>query len=84
MDDATIRARIDADIKQAKELGAAGTPSFFINGKYIAGAQPAASFRTIIDAEIVEADRLLAAGTARSGVYGALMATAKPGVAAGR
>ena len=79
MDDATIRARIDADIRQAKELGATGTPSFFINGKYLAGAQPAASFRTIIDAEIVEADRLVAAGTARSGIYDALMATAKPG-----
>ena len=30
----------------------AGTPSFFINGTFLSGAQPLADFEKIIDAEL--------------------------------
>jgi protein-disulfide isomerase len=80
----SIKDRIEADKKQAKELGATGTPAFFINGKFLSGAQPFESFRTAIDAEIVEADKLLARGVSKKGLYDELMATAKAGVGVGK
>lgn len=80
----SVKDRIDADKKQAKELGATGTPAFFINGKHLSGAQPIEKFKSAIDAEIVEADKLIAAGTSRAGLYAELMAKATPGVGLGR
>ncbi|MHA7838847.1 MAG: DsbA family protein [bacterium] len=44
-----IRERIEADKAQARELGVTGTPAFFINGRFISGAQPFASFKRVID-----------------------------------
>ena len=74
--------RIAADIKQAKELGARGTPSFFVNGKILTGAQPLEKFKEVIDAEIAEADRRIASGVSRASLYADLMATATPGIGA--
>ena len=39
---------------QAKELGASGTPSFFINGRKLRGAQPFESFKKLIDEELAK------------------------------
>jgi protein-disulfide isomerase len=36
-------------------LGASGTPAFFINGRFLSGAQPLPSFQTIIDDELKKA-----------------------------
>jgi protein-disulfide isomerase len=47
--------RIDADQKTAVSLGARGTPAFFINGKYLSGAQPFAAFDTAVGAELSKA-----------------------------
>ncbi len=44
--------RIDTDVKDAQSVGATGTPAFFINGKYLSGAQPFDRFKTIIDEEL--------------------------------
>jgi hypothetical protein len=63
-----IKDRIEADKKQARELGANGTPAFFINGKFLSGAQPLESFKAAIDAEIVEADKLIARGVSKKGL----------------
>lgn len=43
---------VDADTKLGTELGVSGTPTFFINGKQLVGAQPFASFKAIIDEEL--------------------------------
>lgn len=43
---------IDADTKLGSELGVSGTPTFFINGRQLVGAQPFASFKAIIDEEL--------------------------------
>jgi protein-disulfide isomerase len=48
-------ARIDADQKQAVTLGARGTPAFFINGRYLGGAQPFSAFQKLIDEELKKA-----------------------------
>ncbi len=47
-----IKARVEADLKQAEFVGARGTPHFIINGEELSGAQPAAEFRRVIDAHL--------------------------------
>jgi len=45
-------AQIQADMTAGAAVGAQGTPTFFINGKKLVGAQPIEAFRQIIDAEL--------------------------------
>jgi len=52
LDSAAIAKRVDAQQQQGVSLGARGTPSFFVNGRFLSGAQPAASFKTLIDEEM--------------------------------
>ena len=49
-----IKSQVDADMAQAMELGVSGTPSFFINGRFLSGAQPYESFKRMIDEELRE------------------------------
>jgi protein-disulfide isomerase len=44
--------RIAEDMEQAQALGVTGTPSFFINGKFLSGAQPYPIFKRSIDAAL--------------------------------
>ena len=53
-------------------VGANGTPTFFINGRELVGAQPFESFKAVIDEEIAKADKLLAAGTKPEDLYAKL------------
>ena len=46
---------LDADLKTAASVGVSGTPAFFINGRYLSGAQPFESFKRIIDEELGKA-----------------------------
>lgn len=78
--DSTTGRRIDDDVALAQRVGARGTPSFFVNGRYLSGAQPQAKFERVIDEELVEADRQIASGVAPREIYDALMRTAKSGV----
>ncbi|HYZ90130.1 MAG TPA: thioredoxin domain-containing protein, partial [Myxococcales bacterium] len=47
--------QIQADMAAGTALGAGGTPTFFINGKKLVGAQPIDQFKQIIDAELAGA-----------------------------
>ena len=47
-----VKARIDADAREAGALGVTGTPAFFINGKHMSGAQPFPAFKNVIDEEL--------------------------------
>ncbi len=47
-----VRAKVDADAREANTLGVNGTPGFFINGRFLSGAQPFPAFKQIIDEEI--------------------------------
>ena len=49
---ASTQERFDKDVKDAQSVGATGTPAFFINGRYLSGAQPFDRFKTIIDEEL--------------------------------
>ena len=51
---ATEKQRIDADVADAKTLGIEGTPGIFINGRYLAGAQPFEVFEKVIDEELTK------------------------------
>jgi len=35
-----------------QKFGVSGTPAFFINGKFVSGAQPFSVFKTVIDGEL--------------------------------
>src|SRR4029079_5136842 len=66
--------------------GARGTPAFFINGKFLSGAQPFEMFKAKIDEELKTADAMVAKGTPKAKVYEVLMKDAKsevPAAAAG-
>jgi protein-disulfide isomerase len=50
LDNKTHEARVKADMEAVDKAGARiGTPSFFINGKLLQGAQPFDAFKTAID-----------------------------------
>jgi protein-disulfide isomerase len=72
-DDPKIKSEVEEDSKKGTELGASGTPTFFINGNQLVGAQESSAFETIIDAQIKKADELLKKGTPIAGVYDKLM-----------
>ncbi len=74
--DVDLANKIAEHQEQANRVGARGTPAFFINGRYLSGAQPASSFKVYIDEELKEADKLIAAGTPASAVYERLIASA--------
>ncbi len=46
------KPQVESDSAQAVKLGATGTPAFFINGRFVAGAKPYESFAQIIDEEL--------------------------------
>jgi protein-disulfide isomerase len=48
------KERINADIVEAGTLGIAGTPGIFINGRFVAGAQPFPTFAKMIDEELTK------------------------------
>jgi protein-disulfide isomerase len=49
---AKVKAIVDGDASAAAQLGVTGTPAFFINGRYLSGAQPFSAFKALIDEEL--------------------------------
>jgi len=43
---------VDADMEAGKQAGVSGTPSFFVNGRLLIGAQPFSAFEQLIEAEL--------------------------------
>jgi protein-disulfide isomerase len=61
--------KVDKDLNDGKAAGVQGTPSFFVNGVFINGAQPFDNFKKTIDQELDKAKAKIASGTAKSRVY---------------
>jgi protein-disulfide isomerase len=61
--------KIDRDIALADMLGATGTPTFFINGIAVQGAQPYDRFAFIIDEELKISNLLLEQGASPERLY---------------
>lgn len=72
LDGHTHQRRIEADQRLSQQLGARGTPAFFINGRNIRGALPYEEFKRVIDEEITRANRVIATGVPRSRLYAEL------------
>ncbi len=60
---------ITRDQALASQLGASGTPAFFINGRFLSGAQPIGNFQALIDEELTKAENLVKSGVPASQVY---------------
>ncbi|MDP3696839.1 MAG: DsbA family protein [Candidatus Taylorbacteria bacterium] len=52
LDSGKYKAEVDKDFADGSAAGVSGTPSLFINGRLLVGAQPYASFKAIIDEEL--------------------------------
>lgn len=52
LDDQKIADIVDKDTKLGSSVGVSGTPTFYINGRQLVGAQPFTAFKTIIDEEL--------------------------------
>ncbi|HTB77300.1 MAG TPA: thioredoxin domain-containing protein [Polyangiaceae bacterium] len=60
---------VDKDLNDGKAAGVQGTPSFFVNGVFINGAQPFDSFKKTIDQELEKAQAKIASGTPKAHIY---------------
>ncbi len=69
LDESTHKKAIDGDQGLAAQLGARGTPYFFVNGRQLRGAQPFAAFQKVIDEEIATAETLLKQGVKKEQIY---------------
>jgi predicted DsbA family dithiol-disulfide isomerase len=67
--DPKLKEEVLADQKIANAVGASGTPTFYINGRQLVGAQPFEKFKGMIDEEIKQADALIKSGTPLADVY---------------
>jgi protein-disulfide isomerase len=57
LDTNKYEAYVTADSNEGMRVGANGTPTFFINGRQVVGAQPFEAFKTIIDQELAKAKK---------------------------
>ncbi|HVT01531.1 MAG TPA: DsbA family protein [Patescibacteria group bacterium] len=52
LDSKKYASNLDKDLNEGKSIGVTGTPTFYINGRQLVGAQPYLAFKTIIDEEL--------------------------------
>jgi protein-disulfide isomerase len=62
-------ARVDNETAEAKDLGATGTPTFFVNGLPLLGALPFPTFQVLINEQLGIAQAKVAAGTPPEQLY---------------
>ena len=60
---------VNDDIRELQTFALGATPSFFVNGRYLSGAQPTASFEALIDEELAKATAAVKKGVARARFY---------------
>jgi len=71
--------RLQADQDLAEEVEANGTPTTFINGRKLVGAQGAEAFSAVIDEELAHAEHLLTGGVQPAQLYAEMQKGAKDG-----
>jgi protein-disulfide isomerase len=77
LQDQALEKQIKDEQQQGSTLGARGTPAFFINGRFLSGAQPFDAFEALIDEELRHAKALVKKGTKKRNVYKTLIKDAK-------
>lgn len=63
------QALIAKDQRELQQLAVSATPSFFVNGRFLAGAMPMENFVTLIDEELKKANEKIQAGTPAASYY---------------
>lgn len=63
LDGEECKQRVQQDQDQLAKLGIQGTPGFFINGRFLGGAQPVENFKKLVDEELKKAEAKIAQGT---------------------
>jgi protein-disulfide isomerase len=58
----SCEAKIQEDFEIMAAVGSTGTPAFYINGRFLAGALPLQSYKRIIDQELAKANREIKGG----------------------
>jgi protein-disulfide isomerase len=71
------RAAIAADMDLAEDVDATGTPTFFVNGRKLVGAQPLDVFQAAVDEQLAVAQAAVERGIALGAVYDALQVGAQ-------
>lgn len=77
LEDEALKKKVQQQQQQGMQLGARGTPAFFVNGRFLSGAQPFPAFKALIDEEMKKAEKLIAAGTPKNEVYDKVMEKGK-------
>jgi len=67
--DGACQAQVARDQQELRRVGASGTPGFFINGRFLAGARPIEHFKALIDEELKKANDRIASGTKADAYY---------------
>jgi protein-disulfide isomerase len=55
IDGQRLKARIDRDLRRGAELGVASTPTTFVNGRLVIGAEPYDTFAEMVEEELAKA-----------------------------
>ncbi|QQR44403.1 thioredoxin domain-containing protein [Myxococcus xanthus] len=75
--DPRLAERIRQDEALAMRLGATGTPAFYVNGRFISGAQPLEVFTGVVDEELRKAEALVRTGVRPTEVYARTISAGK-------
>lgn len=54
LDSGAMASEVQNDMQDGQSAGVSGTPTFFINGQKVVGAQPFSAFENIIDSELLK------------------------------
>ncbi|HWO17973.1 MAG TPA: thioredoxin domain-containing protein [Kofleriaceae bacterium] len=60
---------VASDGRHLSQFSVSSTPAFFINGRFLSGAQPIEQFSNLIDEELKKANERIAAGTPAASYY---------------
>jgi protein-disulfide isomerase len=67
--DGACKEIIQKEQKELSAVGVRGTPAFYINGRYLSGAQPIDRFKAVIDEELKKANDAVSKGTSVDAYY---------------
>ena len=56
LDSDRVAAVLNEDMAESERLGVNGTPTFYINGQFVSGAQPFENFQALIERELIRID----------------------------
>jgi protein-disulfide isomerase len=67
--DGSCKEVVAKDQADLSAVGTRGTPAWYINGRFISGAQPFENFKSVIDEELKKAQERVASGTKPDAYY---------------